>query len=121
MNWARDFARSRRPRRPPRPDAVFMAPWDRPPEPAPPDVDGLVDAMADRFVGRPALTNEGMRRHEQHDPRDLGDGDLWREEERAKWLLVWLAPSDHRLPWIVERLKALGDEQRRRTGDDAKS
>lgn len=74
-------------------------------------MDLVTEAARGVFQPNPWTTNEAWARYHHQDLEKFSDTQLWREVERAKFLLVW-----HEDPgeWVTERLKACQDELSKR-------
>lgn len=74
-------------------------------------MDLFTEAARGVFVPNAWTTNEAWARYHHQDVEGLTETELWREVERAKFLLVW-----HERPgeWVTERLRACQAEQAQR-------
>jgi hypothetical protein len=75
-------------------------------------------AVAERAVmPRQHLNEREDRRLAHADLPSMSDRDLWREEERIKFVAAW---GDDRTGWIWERINAIGAERKRRKASNAR-
>lgn len=72
-----------------------------------------------RIIPQPLNSDVEFNRYYNLDLPDLDNLQLWQEERRCEWALTWARPESETCHWLLQRLAAVRDEQRRRRRDHA--